>query len=132
MVRLRAKIEIEPTSLATRRMRKVPTIASTADQQRQQRRDEAAEEQQESRKSSGKASISARRRSSSTCLFTCSWATAAPPTMTPGLPLELLGDARRRVLPLLVVGGLQRRPRGRWSAAVAGDEVARAGVVVAA
>ena len=40
----------------------------------------------ESRKSSGKASISAVRRSCSTCLFTCSLATAMPPTETPGSP----------------------------------------------
>ena len=84
----------------------------------------------ESRKRSGKASISARCRSDSTCLLTCSWAIAGPPTSTPGRPASSLLDRFGGVLPRLVVG--RRQGDGEVGrVAVAGDEVARAGVVVA-
>ena len=86
MVRLSAKIEIEPTSLARRRIRKVPTIASPPIISGSTEATRLRKKSSESRKSSGKASSSAIRRSFSTCLLTCSWATAAPPTTTPGSP----------------------------------------------
>ena len=77
----------------------------------------------ESRKRSGKASSSAFRRSFSTCLLTCSWARAMPPTETLGSIRKVVGDRLGSVLLGLVVGRLQAdREIGR--VAVAGDEVA--------
>ena len=84
MVRLRAKIEIEPSSLAIRRIRKVPTIASPPIINGSSAATRLRKKSSESRKRRGKASSSAIRRSFSTCLLTCSWATAAPPTTIPG------------------------------------------------
>ncbi len=84
MVRLRAKIEIEPNSLAIRRIRKVPTIARPPIISGSTEATRLRKNSSESRKSSGKASSSAIRRSFSTCLLTWSWATAKPPAMTPG------------------------------------------------
>ena len=59
MVRLRAKIEIEPNSLATRRIRKVPTIARPPIISGSSAATRLRKKSSESRKSSGKASISA-------------------------------------------------------------------------
>jgi hypothetical protein len=83
---LRAKIEIEPSSLAIRRSRKVPTIAKAPIISGSKEATRLRKKTSESRKSSGKASISAVRRSFSTCLLTCSLARAMPPTETPGSP----------------------------------------------
>ena len=53
------------------------------------------------------------RRSLSTCSLTCAWASAAPPTVTPGSSAERLGDPLGGVLGLVVVGRRRARPRGR-------------------
>ena len=112
-------------------MRKVPTIARPPIISGSSAATRLRKNSSESRKSSGKASISAIRRSFSTCLLTCSWATAAPPTTTPGLAGELVGDRRRRLPATACRRSASARRRSRWSRPSLGDEGGGVGVVVA-
>ena len=130
MVRLRAKIEIEPNSLAIRRIRKVPTIARPPIISGSSEATRLRKKSSESRKSSGKASISAICRSFSTCLLTCSWATAEPPTTTPGWAESRSAMSSPVSCQLLSSVGLQGDGEV-GGAAVVGDEGGGVGVVVA-
>ena len=130
MTRLSAKIEIEVTSLATRSIRKVPTIARPADQ------GAAAARRPGCGRTAARAGRGGERRAArrgagrdSTCLFTCSEARAGPPSVTPGLPSSDPRSLDAASCACLVVGRLQGYGEiGR--AAVLGDEGLRAGVVV--
>jgi hypothetical protein len=64
-------------------------------------------------------------------LFTCSWATAAPPTVTPGRAASSSAISPPASCHSLVVGRLQRGHQV-GGVAVVGDEVTRAGGVEAA
>ena len=130
MVRFSAKIEIEPNSLAIRRIRKVPTIASPPIISGSKAATPLRKNQKVSRKSSGKTRISAVRRSCSTCVFTCCGREGVAADRDAGLPRKLVLDLFPGVLQLLVAGGLQGDPEiGR--AAVLRDEVATLGLGVA-
>ncbi len=111
-------------------MRKVPTIARPPIISGSSEATRLRKKSSESRKRSGKASSSAIRRSFSTCSLTCFWATAKPPTRTPGWAESCLAIAAAGVLHRLVAGRLQGdREVGRF--AVARDEGGGVGVVVA-
>ena len=86
VVRFSAKIDTEPTSLASRRPRNVPTMASAPTSRGSSAATMLRKNSSESANSSGKASNSARWRSDSTVRLVSEKATARPPRRTPGIP----------------------------------------------
>ena len=130
MTRLSAKIETEVSSLATRSIRNVPTMARPPTSSGSSAATKLRKKISESTNSRGNAYTSAVRRSCSTCVFTSFCATARPADLHAGQPGELVGDALTGVLERVVVGRLERGGEvGR--APVPGDEGARSGGVEA-
>ena len=86
MTRLSAKIETEVISPATRSITSVPTIARPPTSSGSIAATRLRKKSSERTNRNGNANSSARRRSLSTWALTCFWATAEPPTVTPGSP----------------------------------------------
>ena len=123
MVRLRAKIEIEPNSLAIRSTRKVPTIASAADQQRQERGDQAAEEEQREQEEEREGEHLGHPQVLLDLLVDLLLGERGAADRDAGLAGEVVRDRLGARPALLVVGRLER-DREVGGVAVAGDEVA--------
>ena len=107
MVRLRAKIEIEPTSLAIRSIEEGADDRQAADQQRQERGDEAAEEEQRQQEEEREGEHLGAAQVGLDLLVHLLLGERDAADRDPGLAVQLVGDARGGVLAGLVVGGLQ-------------------------